>query len=245
MILRRHTGVRRRFRAAGIARTTSILIVADSALYRDGLALSLARRAGIRLVGPAIGPEEMIERVTASAPDVVLFDVTDNGLGRLGELFAAEPRARVIVLGFRETESDVLAYARAGVSGFVTRESSLDELVACVRSVVHDDLVFSPRVAAALFARVGAQPADDVPVPAALTPRQREILELIEAGLSNKQIAQQLCIELSTVKNHVHQILDKLHVQTRRDAVSVLRKGAERLLGGLAMLAEQGFELPV
>jgi DNA-binding NarL/FixJ family response regulator len=245
MILRRRSRVRRALRRAGIARTTSILIVADTALYRDGLALSLARRAGIRLVGAAVGPEDMIEPLTATAPDVVLLDVTHNGLARIHELVTAAPRARVIVLGLHEADPDVLAYAKAGVSGFVTRESSLDELVACVRTVAHDDLVFSPRVAAALFARVGARSADGAPEPAALTARQREILHLIEAGLSNKQIAQELCIELSTVKNHVHQILDKLQVRSRRDAAAALRSSADRLIGGLALLAEHGLELPV
>ena len=244
MNLRQRSGVRRALRAAGITRPTSVLIVADTALYRDGLALSLARRKVIRVLSAPIGPEDVVERLAVMSPDVVLFDVADNGLAWIEELFAAKPRARVIVLGFRETEADVLAYAQAGVSGFVTRESSLDELVACVRSVAHDDLVFSPRAAAALFARVGAHPAVDRREPATLTARQLEILHLIDAGLSNKQIAQQLCIELSTVKNHVHQILDKLHVRSRREAAASFRSASNRL-GSLAMFASDALELLV
>ncbi len=231
MNLRLQTGVRRALGRARVARATSVLIVADTHLYRDGLAMVLARRKDIRMVGAGIDPEEVVERVRASAPDVVLFAIGDNSLGWIEELFDAAPGAKVIVLGFRETEADVLAYARAGVSGFMTRESSLDELVACIRSVDHDEFVCSPQVAAILLeSAVSATSSNGSGSRCStLTARQLEILQLVDSGLSNKEIAQRLYIELSTVKNHVHQILEKLEVRSRREAAAALRSRSNEI----------------
>jgi DNA-binding NarL/FixJ family response regulator len=183
------------------------------------------------VVGAGIGPEDVVERVRASAPDVVLFDVADNGLGWIEELFDAAPGAKVIVFGFDETEADVLAYARAGVSGFMTRKSSLDELIACIRSVDHDEFVCSPQVAAILLEGAGsAASSNGSGSPSStLTARQLEILQLVDSGLSNKEIAQRLCIELSTVKNHVHHILEKLEVRSRREAAAALRSRSSEI----------------
>jgi DNA-binding NarL/FixJ family response regulator len=236
MVLRLQPGVRQALSLARVARATSILIVADTRLYRDGLARSLARRKGIRVVGLPIGPEDVVEQTLATSPDVVLIDAHD-GLPWIKALFEAEPEAKVIVIGLPETQEAVIAYAEAGVAGFVARDSTVDELVACVRSVGRDDLVCSPPVAAILLQHVKTHAAVNgaEPRPPALTSRQLEILQLIDTGLSNKEIAQRLCIELSTVKNHVHQILDKLQVRTRKEAAASL-KSWDRASIGVALL---------
>jgi two-component system, NarL family, nitrate/nitrite response regulator NarL len=236
MVLRLQPGVRQALTLARASRTTSLLIVADTRLYRDGLARSLARRKGIRVVGLPIGPEDVVAQTLASLPDVVLIDSRD-GLPWITALFQAVPEAKVIVLGLPETEADVIAYAEAGVSGFVARDSTVDELVACVQGVGRGDLVCAPPVAAILLERVKtlASLNGGAPRPATLTSRQEEILRLIDTGLSNKEIAQRLCIELSTVKNHVHQILDKLHVGSRREAADTLRAW-DRISIGFALL---------
>ncbi|HEX7241600.1 MAG TPA: response regulator transcription factor, partial [Longimicrobiaceae bacterium] len=124
-----------------------------------------------------------------------------------------------------ETEDVVLACAEAGVSGYVSRGASLDDLVGALRSVARGELVCSPHIAGSLFRRVAALSERREASPAAvLTPREREILGLIDQGLSNKEISRRLRIELSTVKNHVHNLLEKLQVSRRGAAAACLRR---------------------
>lgn len=204
----------------------SVFIVTDIRLYRDGLAQSLGRRSEIRVLGTAVGTEGLAERMGELAPDVVLVDVVVPGsLEAIRAMRDASPSARIVALAVPEAEAEVLAYAEAGVAGFIPRDASLDELVACVRAACRDELLCSPRVAAILLRRVTslARTQRSEAAPVALTSRQAEILDLIGQGLSNKEIARQLCIELSTVKNHVHQILDRLQVHRRAEAAALVR----------------------
>jgi DNA-binding NarL/FixJ family response regulator len=237
MVLRLRPGFGYASSRARVTRATSILIVAEIRLYRDGLARSLDRRKGIRVVGTAVGLEDAVAQTRERFPDIVLLDFAPDGRSWIRALFEAVPETKVIVLGLPETEADVIAYAEAGVSGFVARESSLQDLVACVQSVANDHLVCSPRIAAILLQRVktlsSAGGAELRSPP--LTFRQLEVLRLVEAGLSNKEIAQQLCIEVSTVKNHVHQILDKLQVRSRSEAAAKVKSWANVSIG-LALL---------
>ena len=138
----------------------------------------------------------------------------------------ARPDAHVVALGVPEDESEVIACAEAGAAGLVTLEGSLDDLEAMLESVGRGETLCSPRVAAALLRRVAAL-ADDHAASghARLTAREREIVQLVDRGLSNKEIARELQIELTTVKNHVHNILDKLHVRRRADAAARVRRG--------------------
>jgi DNA-binding NarL/FixJ family response regulator len=136
---------------------------------------------------------------------------------------------RVVVLGVHEVESEVMACAEAGVAGYVTREASLEELVNVVESVARGESLLAPRIGALLLRRV-AEAAKHSRIPAAvdrLTPREIEIVGLIDEGLSNKQIAGQLSIELATVKNHVHSILEKLEVGRRAEAAARVRQHAD------------------
>ena len=240
MALRLQLGVGRARSRARVARSISILIVAEVRLYRDGLARSLDRRNGIRVVGAAVDLKHAVAQVREHTPDIVLFDDVPDGTSGIRELVEAASDAKVIVLGVGEAEADVIAYAEAGVSGFVERESSLEDLIACIRSVANDDLLCSPRVAAILLQRVKALSSVNggaPPPPLPLTLRQLEVLQLVDAGLSNKEIAQRLCLEVSTVKNHVHQILDKLQVQSRSEAAAALRSWAKVSIG-IALFVE-------
>src|SRR5215216_1357328 len=151
---RLHSGVRHTLLRAGVGRAVSIVIGAETGLYRDGLARSLGRRKGIRVVGTAADPEALVGQMREHAPDVVLFDVAGDGASHLGTLFEAVPHAKVIVLGLPETEAEVVTCVQAGVAGFVAGNSSLEELVACIRAAARDEVVFSPRVAAILLGRL-------------------------------------------------------------------------------------------
>jgi DNA-binding NarL/FixJ family response regulator len=133
---------------------------------------------------------------------------------------------RVVALGVTETEPEIIAFAEAGVSGYLTRDASIPELVATIEAVARNELICPPRITAALMHRVATLAVDRrVTTPSfPLSPRELEVVALIDAGLSNQEIAGKLYISLATVKNHVHNILEKLDVATRADAAAWLRR---------------------
>jgi two-component system, NarL family, nitrate/nitrite response regulator NarL len=195
---------------------TRVYVVAAVRLYREGLAALLPRRDDITIVGMAASWAEGASDALAARPDVVLLDMAlTDGSSAIDEIVRSAEGIKVIALAVSESELDVIAYARAGVSGFVARDESLDQLVAAIESAARGQVVCSPRITAVLLRHVttGSAPSSD----ARLTRREREIAALLDDGLSNKEIARRLCIELATVKNHVHNILEKLAVRSRFD----------------------------
>jgi DNA-binding NarL/FixJ family response regulator len=202
-----------------------VVLVAAVRLYCDGLAAVLATQEGIEVVGRAKDWRTAVPLVAELSPDVVLVDLpSTEDRAAVRQLADASPATtRVVAISVGDFDSDVVSWAEAGVAGFVTREDSLDDLVEVVRAVTRDELPCSPRVAAALLRRVAMLAADRSPVPVRLTSRELEIVTLIERGLSNKEISRDLSIQLATVKNHVHNILEKLQVTRRSDAVARVR----------------------
>jgi two-component system, NarL family, nitrate/nitrite response regulator NarL len=177
---------------------------------------------------PVATAGELADALTAYRdvqPDVLLLDgAMPNAVAVVRTLVAAEPEIRVVVLGVDEGEEEVIAYAEAGVAGYVTRNADVEALSSTLDTVAAGGSPCSPNVAATLLRRVATLSAQQ---PAAqrtsrLTIREREIVELMREGLSNKEIAQRLCIEVPTVKNHVHNILDKLDVRRRGDVGAAL-----------------------
>jgi len=212
-----------------------VFVVSAVRLYRDGLCESLARREGLAVLGAAANIAEGAGAMAALEPptDVVLLDISvPAGLAAARQLVDQLPGVRVVALSVPNDELDVIACAEVGVSGFVTTESSIDDLVAEVESASVGHLLCSPAIAGVLFRRVGAlaRSHDEADPARELTLRELEIVRLIDEGRSNKQIAQHLCIELSTVKNHVHHILAKLGVQRRAEAAARLRARAPQLV---------------
>ena len=174
-------------------------------------------------------------------PDVVVVDTaTPDGLSTVRALARRCPGVRIVALGVPEHEPELIACAEAGISGYVNRDGSIDDLIAAIDSVARGEMLCSPRIAAALVRRVAALAGERSPVgtEARLTRREIEVARLIDEGLSNKEIAQRLCIELPTVKNHVHHILGKLDVRRRGEAAARLRTrlqgfpGAENVPSG-------------
>jgi two-component system, NarL family, nitrate/nitrite response regulator NarL len=203
---------------------TSLVIVAAIRYVREGLAEVLPRRPGLSVVGTAAERDEARRLVTALRPHVVVLDA---GLPGARELVSGAPR--VVVIGVEGGEEEVVEWAEAGVAGYVPRDGSLDELVEAVRAAARGELHCSPRIAACIQRRLTAlsvlvaQHAAPGP-PVQLTVREREIVELIAHGLSNKGIARHLGIGMATAKNHVHNILGKLQVEHRDQAAAWLRR---------------------
>lgn len=204
-----------------------IAIASDTRFYRDGIAEILRRQPDMTVVSEATHATELSD-VTRVESDVVLLDMAlPDSLAIVRALMAAVPRLRVVALGVRDREREIIDCAEAGVAGYVTRDDGLGELLASIRGVVCDEVRCSARTAAALLRRVtelAAYRRTGGP-PLGLTPRELEVVELMGLGLSNKQIAARLQIELPTVKSHVHNILEKFGVQRRGEAVVRARGG--------------------
>jgi two-component system, NarL family, nitrate/nitrite response regulator NarL len=200
-----------------------VFVVSPMRIYREGLADGLARHGSINVVGAAARINELVSLLTSIAVDVVLFDLAgEGGLAALRRL-GSYPELKVVVLGLSEEDAHILACARAGIAGYVTHEDTLQELVQRIRDAAVGEFICSPRVAATLLRSLAVSTVVDAgqTVAARLTRRELEIVQLIERGLSNKEIARHLTIQVATVKNHVHNILKKLGVRHRVDAARV------------------------
>jgi two-component system nitrate/nitrite response regulator NarL len=205
---------------------TTVLVVGDICLYREGLALILRDVPGFEPVGTAGDVPGAVSAFRKTRPQVVLLDAAMADTVRtVRALVEAEPEMRVVVLGVDEQESEVIAYAEAGVSGYVTRAADTAGLCDVLRTVARGGTLCSPEVTATLLRRVATLSAQRTQPrrTSRLTLREREIVELMRDGLTNKEIAQRLCIEVATVKNHVHNILDKLDVRRRGDVATAIR----------------------
>jgi DNA-binding NarL/FixJ family response regulator len=198
-----------------------VFIVGRLWLNREALAFFLNRDGRLEVTGHAPATEAL--QLRQCPTDVIIVDTAGTDGDAVGRL-AANADAPIVALGAPDEEDHVIALAELGVLAFVECESGLDALVAAVAGAAHGEASFPPRIATTLLRRVRRlsvrRRAGD---PALLTVRESQVAELIAEGLSNKEIAARLCIEVATVKNHVHNILEKLGVNRRFDAVARLR----------------------
>lgn len=200
----------------------NVVLVAATALYREGLARLLEEEAGLRVVATARSVEEAMTALESCDPDVVLLDAgLTDGLAVARALRWARPQTPVVAYGVFADEQEMLEWARAGVGGYVDQHASVSQLVASVQAAQRGELVCSPRLAGLLLRQVAHGPAFEAPDGArSLTRREQEVLALLAEGLSNKEIARRLLIELPTVKNHVHHLLEKLGATGRAQAAA-------------------------
>lgn len=210
-----------------------VFILSDVRLYRDGLIACLPLGTNFAVVGSAPYRLEAIHRIRAARPDVLLADLSERANIHVVRTVATTfPRVRIVALSVWEVEQDIAACAEAGVHGYVSHDASVDELLAVAESVAGGESFCSTETAA--LARRLSRHHAEAQYPGALTYREREIARLVERGLSNKEIAGELSIELATVKNHVHNILEKLRVRRRGEVAAKLRgaptpRGDERV----------------
>jgi DNA-binding NarL/FixJ family response regulator len=164
-------------------------------------------------------------------PEVALIDIgmpDKDGIEVTQALHQDAPEVKVIILGMIDLTDEIMACIEAGAAGYVLKEASFDYLVETIRSVHRGESFCSPQMTASLFSRIAELASKHIPkIPASsvkLTGRELEIMNLIAEGLPNKEIAQRLFIETQTVKNHVHNILDKLQLHNRLEAVQYARE---------------------
>jgi DNA-binding NarL/FixJ family response regulator len=203
-----------------------VLIVDDHALFRRGLMLVLESEPGIEVVGEAEDGEDAVAKAEATAPDVVLMDVRMpklSGIGATKAVAAVLPTSKIIMLTVSDEEEDLYEAIRAGAAGYLLKEISIEEVADAVRAVVQGQTLISPSMASKLiteFQNLSRMTNDRSQVPAPkLTDRELEVLRLVAQGMTNREVADQLYIAENTVKNHVRNILEKLHLHSRMEAV--------------------------
>ena len=203
-----------------------ILLTDDHALFRRGLQMVLRQEADIEVVGEAADGVEAVARAQELDPDVVLMDVRmpkRSGIEATREIRELVPRAKVLMLTISDDETDLYESIRAGAAGYLLKEISIDEVADAVRSVWAGHSRISPAMASKLITEFAAmskreQEQEHLPAPR-LTEREMEVLRLVAKGLNNRDIAKELFISGNTVKNHVRNILEKLHLHSRMEAV--------------------------
>jgi DNA-binding NarL/FixJ family response regulator len=204
---------------------TRVLIADDDGLMRAGLVELLTADPEIEIIGQAATGREAVEQARRLGPDVVLMDVRMpdlDGIGATGELARAVPGARVLILTTFEQDDYVFGALRAGASGFLLKRARPEELIAAVHTIAAGEALLSPSVTRRVIDRMAQQPTPELADQARLdklTPREREVLELIARGLSNREIAAALAVEESTIRTHVKRVLMKLDLRDRVQAV--------------------------
>ena len=205
-----------------------IFIADDNHLLREGLASMLAEIDDMTVIGMASSGNQALDEIKQLLPDIALIDIgmsDKDGLDVTQSLHKELPSVKVIILGMPDLTEQIMSCIEAGAAGYVLKEASFEYLVESIRSVQRGESFCSPRMAASLFSRVAELAGERIPESSVkLTPREVEVINKIADGLSNKEIAGQLYIEEQTVKNHIHNILDKLHLHNRLEAVQYARE---------------------
>jgi len=214
----------------------NVILISDIKIYCEGLNLVLSNTESIKVIGSVNNTDAAITLITECPPDVVVQDMTMTGSCNLvKQISCMSPDIKIIALSVPYDENNIFLCAEAGITGYVPREASLDDLIAAVIGAAKGECYCPPKVAAFLFSKIQymARSAKENYLPLSnqrneihltdLTRREKQILSLMADGLSNKQISRALVIEVSTVKNHVHNILVKLEVHSRVQAVALFQ----------------------
>ena len=215
-----------------------VLLADDQDIIRTGLTIILNHQADIEVVGQAADGLEAIELAKQLLPDVILMDIKMprlNGIQATRQIVAALPKTQIIILTTYDTDDWVFDGIRAGAIGYLLKDTSGDNLAEAVRGALRGESQMDPTVARKVLrefqhvtsvGKAVVPPAPKEEPLEKLTDREEEILKLLAAGLSNKEIAQQLALSEGTVKNHISAILAKLHANDRTQAVlTALKRG--------------------
>ncbi|MDO8616380.1 MAG: response regulator transcription factor [Dehalococcoidia bacterium] len=208
-----------------------VVLVDDQQLFRKGVRALLEDEDGFEVVGEAGNGAQGLETVLATHPDVVLMDVqmpVCTGVEATRNIKAQRPETRVIMLTVSDVDDDLFDAIKAGADGYLLKDLRPEELFQMIRCVMAGETPISPPVASKLLGEFRKRPWRETAQAAGseLTQREKEILQLVASGLSNAEIAARLYIVEGTVKNHIHNILEKLHLQNRVQAAGfAIREG--------------------
>lgn len=201
----------------------SLLIIDDCCLYREGLASIIGREPEVADIVCAQDWPSVLSSLQQDVPDLVLVNLASaESRVLISGVRDLSPSSLIIAIGVEDAEHEIVACAEAGVSGYLLRSEPFGSLMRVIHRVMAGEAVCSPRMTAAVMRRLADLAGERRRVPV-LTERENQILGLLDSGLSNQQIADRLCIEVRTVKNHLHNLFGKLGVSRRGEAVAVFR----------------------
>ena len=213
-------------------RPIALVLIDDNRLLREGLTAMLQSLPGFKVLVASADVNEALQQVREAKPDVVLLDfgLEDHDSLRLTATVHGEvPEARVIVMGLLPLQEDIADYVRAGASGFIMKTSSLEDFSATIRAVAGGAQVLPPALTSTLFTQItrnsSRQNKTQVLEAVRLTSRERQVIDLLGEGLSNKEIANRLHIAVHTVKSHVHNVLEKLALRSRLEVAAFSHTG--------------------
>jgi DNA-binding NarL/FixJ family response regulator len=203
-----------------------VLVCDDHALFRRGLEMVLGLEEDLDLVGEAADGVEVVAKAQELMPDVILMDIRmpkKSGIEAAGEIRDLLPHVKILMLTISDEEADLYEAIKAGASGYLLKEIPIEEVADAVRSVWAGQSRISPSMASKLLTEFAAisKASDEkpqMPVPR-LTDREMEVLKLVAQGMNNRDIGKELFISENTVKNHIRNILEKLHLHSRMEAV--------------------------
>jgi two-component system NarL family response regulator len=204
----------------------SVVLADDHLLFRKGIQALLSARSEFQVVAEASNGAEAVERARELRPDVVLMDIhmpLMDGLHATQEIKESQPETRVLILTVSEEDEDLFSAIRVGADGYVLKNMSPESLIERLLEVARGEAPLSPVIAGKMLRQFRRQAALDAPAGsvASLTRREREVLTLVAQGASNKEVADRLYLTEGTVKNHLHKILDKLHLHNRVQATAL------------------------
>lgn len=212
----------------------SIVLIEDNRMLREGLASLIREQPGFKILATSADIIEALRKVREAKPRIVLVDFglqNHDSLRLTATVHTEVPEAKVIVMGLLPLHEDIADFVRAGASGFVMKEASLEEFFGTIRAVASGSVVLPSQLTGSLFSQIADRALRGGKSPilesVKLTQRERQVVELIGEGLSNKEIAARLHVAIHTVKSHVHNVLEKLALHTRLEVAAFTRRGGK------------------
>ena len=211
-----------------------VLVVDDHALFRRGITAVLANQEGLEVVGEALDGLEAIKKAEEIAPDVILMDLNMphcSGLEATQAIETKMPQVNILVLTVSENEADLFAAIKYGARGYILKNTEPEDLIHAIFHIAQGGVIVSPLMAAKLLAEfkdfeTGEREEAAQETEAVLSPREVEVLQMVAQGATNRQIADSLFISENTVKTHLRNIMDKLHLANRSQAAAyAIQKG--------------------
>ncbi len=213
--------------------TIKLVLIDDNRLLREGLAALIHAQPGFKVLAASADVAEALQKMREAKPDVVLLDfglADHDSLSLTTTVHAEVPSARVIVMGLLPAQEDVANYVHAGASGFIMKDASFDACFATIRAVAGGAEILPRALTNSLFSQIARNVAQtakaNVLEAVQLTSRERQVIDLLGEGLSNKEISTRLGIAIHTVKSHVHNVLEKLALRSRLEVAAFTHSSA-------------------
>jgi DNA-binding NarL/FixJ family response regulator len=225
-----------------------LLLIEDNRLLREGLTVMLKKQTDIEVVETVGDGENILKIMRRYKPEIILLDL---GLRNRSSLYSVKlvkkkfPASRVIMMDLIPTQDDVLEFVQAGVSGFILKDATVSDFLNTVRSVAKGYQILPPNLTGSLFSQivehaVSGSDTSAIMDSVQMTKRERQVIELISEGHTNKEIAQKLHLSTYTVKSHVHNILEKLALRSRLQIAKYLHdsKKTDTSAGDISLLED-------